>query len=68
MSLVHNLQGEEWRERLVQDRLSHHIAHCPLGANCGDRICKYFNWFQRHYSQCVRQGTAHYVVLVCAKR
>jgi len=68
VSLLHTLQGDEWRLKLMQDRLSQHIARCPPGANCEDRVCKYVKWFQRHYDQCVQRGTVECVtIVVCAK-
>ena len=57
-----HLQSDEWRDRLVVERLSQHIAYCPR-VECGDQICRYFNWFHRHYNQCGKPGM--YMYLLC---
>ena len=50
-----HLQSEEWRDRLVVERISGHIAYCH-DMQCGDQICCYFSWFPRHYNQCANSS------------
>ena len=52
------LQSDEWRDRLIVERISQHTPYCAK-VQCGDQICRYFSWFPRHYNQCKKQGL-HY--------